>query len=116
VNDSDLTADVDRQKLDETTVMGRTVYVSQQSETAYVPFNDELVSMTNLRAWNILLEKAKKQEIDGYEKERTVDEKEVRREREHVSDRVRGMARELDSLSLLLQPESGAEQSEVPDA
>lgn len=115
MNDSDLTADEDRNKLTETTVMGRTVYVGEQSGNAYVPFNGELVSKTNLRAWNILLEKAKKQEIDGYDKERTVEEKKVRRERERVSEKVRDMARELDSLSLSLQPESDADHREASE-
>jgi len=96
---NELTSNPDREQLDEVKVMGRTVYVSHDSECAYVEFQDELVSMTNLRAWNILLERAKKEAIDGYEGETTLAEKELDRVTDRTSKKIRRMAAELDSMA-----------------
>jgi len=91
----DLTSNPRSTELQETTVMGRTVYVSERSGDAYVEFQDELVSMTNLRAWNYLMEKAKQDVIDSYEKEETLQEKEVKREADSIATDLQGMAQEL---------------------
>lgn len=96
---NDLTANPDRQALEEVEVMGRTVYVSQSDESAYVEFQDELVSMTNLRAWNHLMEQAKQQAIDGYKEETTLQEKELERTTDRVSSDILNMARQMDELA-----------------
>lgn len=96
---NDLTSNPAAEQLEEVEVMGRTVYVSQSDSEVYVEFQDEMVSMTNLRAWNYLMERAKQQAIDGYEKEQSLQEKEFERTTERVSEEIREMARELDGLA-----------------
>lgn len=91
----ELTSNPDCTTLTETTVMGRTVYVSKQSKEAYVPFQDELVSMTNLRAWNALIEDAKKDVIDDYTAEKTLAEKEFERKQNRRVREIEDMARQL---------------------
>lgn len=91
----DLTTDKPTNELTETEVMGRTVYVGEQSKEAYVPFQDELVSMTNLLAWNILMEKAKQDVLDGYEREKSVQEKKLERKRDRAASKIREMADKL---------------------
>ena len=44
----EFTSNPDSSELDEVTVMGWTVYVSQQLQEAYVEYQGEFVSMTNL--------------------------------------------------------------------
>lgn len=96
---SELTSNPNREKLEEVEVMGRTVYVSHSSEQAYVEYQDELVSMTNLRAWNTLMERAKQQAIDGYDQEQSLQEKEFERTAERLSSDIQDMVRELDEMA-----------------
>lgn len=110
--DKNLTSNPNAEKLDEVTVMGRTVYVSQQSGDAYVEFQDELVSMTNLRAWNYLMEQAKKQALDGYEDERSLSEKELQRSKDKAASDLREMADEIyeHARKIRSAPEGGASE------
>jgi len=105
---SDLTSDPNAATLTETEVMGRTVYVGEDSQTAYVEFQDELVSMTNLRAWNHLMEQAKIKEIDGYDTEETLRDKELARAVEDVASTMSAMGAEL-------QREAGVIRGKVND-
>ena len=91
----ELTTSAETEELEAVTVMGRTVYVSQRTQDAYVEFQDELVSMTNLRAWNHLMEKGKQEAIDGYKQEQTLAEKELERTTDRLSSDIEGMAHEL---------------------
>lgn len=91
----DLTSNPGAEELEETTIMGRTVYVSPRSEKAYVEFQDELVSMTNLSAWNTLMERAKAEVLDGYEKERTLAEKRLDRRAKQAAGTIENAAMEL---------------------
>lgn len=105
----------DAEPLEEVTVMGRTVYVNKKAETAYVEFGDELVSMTNLRAWNILIEKAKIQHIDGYEEETSLAEKELEKKKAAFNEKFDAFMRELSQLKYevaRIEPESPAEEDE----
>lgn len=89
--------------------MGRTVYVDAKAETAYVEFEDEHVSMTNLRAWNILIEKAKIQHIDGYEEETSLAKKELEQKKAAFNEKVDAFMRELNQLKYevaQIEPES----------
>lgn len=92
---SDLTSNPNASELEEVTVMGRTVYVSESSEEAYVEFRDEFVSMTDLRAWNTLMERAKQEAIPHYDDGQSLAEKELEREAKSVADRMRDQAHEL---------------------
>jgi len=91
-----LTSDPPRNELEEVQIMGRTVLVSHESESAYVPFGDELVSMTNLEAWNRLIEEGKRKAIDGYEEEQSLAEKQLERDKERLASDLREMARDIE--------------------
>jgi len=91
----DLTSNSNTEKLKKTEVRGRTVYVSERNESAYVDTDHGLVSMTNLSAWNHLIEEAKKQEIEGYEDEKSVKEKQIEEDRKVVADKIQELQREL---------------------
>lgn len=91
----DLTSNPNAAQLDEVEVLGHTVFVSTESEKAYVEFHDDLVSMTNLRAWNHLMEQAKVEAIDGYSQEQSLEEKELERQRDSLAETLAETAREL---------------------
>jgi len=91
----DLTSNPNTQKLKKTEIKGRTVYVSERNESAYVETDQGLVSMTNLSAWNHLIEEAKKKEIDGYENEKSVEEKQIEKDKKVVADKIQELQREL---------------------
>jgi len=95
----DLTSHPATEKLTEVTVMGRAVYVSESTEEAYVEFQDELVSMTNLNAWNYLMEQGKQEVIDGYEREQTLAEKQVDETTNRVASEIEDTAHELMQLA-----------------
>ena len=92
---NDLTSNPNTTKLEETEVMGRTVYVSRSSEKAYVEYRDELVSMTNLKAWYALMEKAKKDVIEDYDGKESFEEKQLEKKRDNIAEKINDMAREL---------------------
>ena len=100
-----LTSDPPREKLEEHTIMGHTVWVSQSSEKAYVEHNGELISYDNVLAWNQLLERAKVTAIDGYERENSVIEKHLEKERERVAKRLMDMGTQLRQLGWEVQDE-----------
>jgi len=91
----DLTSNPNTEKLVETEVKGRTVYVSERNETAYVETDSGLVSLTNLRAWNYLIEEAKRQQIDGYDQGTSVEEKQFQKDNKAVADRIRDLRDDL---------------------
>ncbi|NUB91160.1 hypothetical protein HT576_09015 [Haloterrigena sp. SYSU A121-1] len=99
-------------RLEEVEVMGRTVYLNKKDETAYVEFGDELVSMTNLRAWNHLIEQAKVQNIDGYEEEKSLDEKQIERKKEAFNDKIESFMRELNQLRYEVREIAESEKGE----
>jgi hypothetical protein len=91
----DLTLNPNTEKLTKTKVKGRTVYVSKRNESAYVETDQGLVSMTNLSAWNHLIEEAKKKEIDGYDDEKSLEEKQLEKDKKLVADKIQELQREL---------------------
>lgn len=90
-----LTSNPNKEKLTETKVKGRKVYVSEKSETAYVENDEGLVSMTNLRAWNFLIERAKRQVIEDYHHEKSVEQKQLEKDKKVVADKIQELQREL---------------------
>lgn len=91
----DLTSNPNTEKLTKTKVKGRTVYVSEKDESAFVQTDEGIVSMTNLRAWNHLLEKAKIKGIDGYEEENSIEEKEMEKKEKAVAEKIQKLRRDL---------------------
>lgn len=108
----ELTSNPDAEELEETTIMGRTVYVSQRSQEAYVEFQDRLVSMTNLRAWNTLMERAKVEVLDGYETERTLAQKRVDQEVRQAASKVEEAAMELHREASSIRRLIGSEETD----
>lgn len=90
-----LTSNPNTEKLKEVEVKGRKVYVNEKKESAFVETDEGLVSMTNLRAWNFLIERAKRKVIDDYEHEKSIDRKQLEEDQNVVADKIRDLRREL---------------------
>jgi hypothetical protein len=85
------------ESLTEVTIHGFTVYVSEQTQDAYVEFEDQLVSMTDLRAWNRLMELGKQEVLDGYDAEQSFEEKELERVTDNAASKMITLADEMYS-------------------
>lgn len=93
---NDLTSNPKGEKLEQVEIRGRTIHVSERTNSAFVEFGDELVSMTNLKAWNELMEKAKQEVIEDYEEEKTIEEKQLESQKEKMKKQINRLRREVD--------------------